>query len=123
MPLSAEKFRPSSGLKGVFPTLLCSFVAQGNLYKENWPALEKHKLEELAGGEVSETVRAREGVQTLRSSAAGDKSPGTFNSRFLLLPISRGASSSASYHCRNNRDKASKINKCFVARIDNNFTS
>lgn len=68
-------------------------------------------------------VRVREGVQTLRSSAAGDKSPGTFNSHFLLLPISRGASSSASYHRRNNRDKASKINKCFVARIDNNFTS
>lgn len=123
VPFPAEKFRPSSGWNGVFLTLLCSFVTQGNLYKENWLAVEKHKLEELAGGEASECVRAREEVQTFRSSAAGDKSPGTFNSHFLLLPISRGASSSASYHCRNNRDKASKTNKCFVAGIDNNFTS
>lgn len=123
VPFSAEKFMPSLGQNGVFLTVLCSFMTWGNLYKENWLALEKHKLEELAGGEACEYVRAREEVQTFRSSAAGDKSPGTFNSHFLPLPISRGASSSTSYHCRNNRDKASKTNKCFVAGIDNNFTS
>lgn len=34
----------------VSPWLLCSLMAQGNLYKEIWLALEKHKREELAVG-------------------------------------------------------------------------
>lgn len=49
VPFSDEKFMPSFVLTGVSLTPVLPH-AQGNLYKEIWLALEKHKREELAVG-------------------------------------------------------------------------